>query len=542
MDYLANHWLACVCAAMSLVLAGRMLFVRRRQARWSLPLLLCSLGLVLLAVGGFFAGTWAVWVTGASVAALAGMLLVVIMTGFWWAPLGYAAAGLLVTGLGGIALEPATHWLHDSGKFLLTLETGQPWWLVLLLLIPVVIGMSFRSLSGLGPVRRWVAIGLRCLLILFLVLALADTHAHRPNEDVTVLFLWDRSLSIPQEWDRETGKELRDERIKEFINEAVAQRGPGRAGDRVGLIVFGRTPRLELPPGNVPELHFRKIASPIDDTYTDIAAAIKLALASFPEGTGKRIVLISDGNQNLGDAEEQARIAKQNGVQIDVVPIAAGRRNLNEILVERVEAPPLTEKGSRLPIRIVLRSYSPHVVVGTLRLIKTSVETKNVDGKPQAAFDDEPLVATEEKLRPGLNVRFYSPPVGEKENSNIYVATFTPTRVESADGVKLQAGLPGDRVENNRASVNVMTRGQRAVLLIEPEVGEHKLLADRLQKAKSGLRVVSMTPKSLPQDPALLGFFLSRFDSVILANIPADEVTDEQKMVLHSNTRDRGAV
>ena len=33
----------------------------------------------------------------------------------------------------------------------------------------------------------------------------------------------------------------------------------------------------------------------MDTNYTDIAAAIKLALASFPEGTAKRIVVISDG-------------------------------------------------------------------------------------------------------------------------------------------------------------------------------------------------------------------------------------------------------
>ena len=61
-----------------------------------------------------------------------------------------------------------------------------------------------------------------------------------------------------------------------------------------------------------------------------------MALASFPEDTGKRIVLISDGNENLGNAEEQARLAKSIGVQIDVMPLAAGQRNEEEVLVERV--------------------------------------------------------------------------------------------------------------------------------------------------------------------------------------------------------------
>src|SRR5439155_8005768 len=99
----------------------------------------------------------------------------------------------------------------------------------------------------------------------------------------------------------------------------------------------------------------REIGSTIDNNYTDIGAAIKLALASFPEGTAKRIVLMSDGNENMGNAEEQAKLAKHNGVQIDVVPLAAGYRNENEVLVQSVEAPPKTEQGSRLPIRVLIR-------------------------------------------------------------------------------------------------------------------------------------------------------------------------------------------
>ena len=104
------------------------------------------------------------------------------------------------------------------------------------------------------------------------------------------------------------------------------------------MIAFGRRPRLVLPASDVPRVNLDDASlSGVDTTYTDIAAAIKLALASFPEGTAKRIVLISDGNENLGNAVEQARIARQNGVQIDVVPLASGYRNENEVLVERVE-------------------------------------------------------------------------------------------------------------------------------------------------------------------------------------------------------------
>src|SRR5207244_3026278 len=145
------------------------------------------------------------------------------------------------------------------------------------------------------------------------------------------------------------------------------------------------------------------------------------------------------------------------------------------VLVERIEAPPLGPKDSRLPLRVVLRSYHPDVVVGNLALIKTSL--LEIDQAPKP-----PLLTTKVKLRQGLNVFFFQQPGLHKEESSTYEAKFVPTHVETAAGKKLFDDLPGDRVQNNRASTTVMVRGQRAVLLLEPKVGDHQLLADRLQQ------------------------------------------------------------
>ena len=70
-------------------------------------------------------------------------------------------------------------------------------WLLLLLFVPVLVWTSYHNLISLGPVRRWLAIGLRCSLIVFLAFALGEMHARKPNDHVTVLFVWDRSLSMP---------------------------------------------------------------------------------------------------------------------------------------------------------------------------------------------------------------------------------------------------------------------------------------------------------------------------------------------------------
>src|SRR5262249_50603225 len=162
----------------------------------------------------------------------------------------------------------------------------------------------------------------------------------------------------------------------------------------------------------------------------------------FPEGTAKRMVLISDGNENLGNALEQARIAKLNGVQIDVVPLAAGYRNENEILVENVVAPSLTEQSSQLPIRVEIRSYNPRLVEG-LRLWRQ----RGVGG-------GTPVPPTPVRLRvqPGLNSFTFKQTLAKQQGSYTYEATFMPERVVNSEGKTEWQYQPGDdRPDNNRA-------------------------------------------------------------------------------------------
>ena len=316
-----------------------------------------------------------------------------------------------------------------------------------------------------------------------------------------------------------------------------------------------------------------------DGNYTDIAAALKLALASFPEGTGKRIVLISDGNENLGNAEEQARLAKTLKVQIDVLPLAAGKRNDDEVLVERVEAPPLIEQGARVPIRVLVRSYNPNVVVGRLTLRQITdkegtlhrpwpvptatmgVEVEPIDGRPRACASrgvdaglarrpsrtgagrgNRPggrqgrrgtrpgwtlLLARKKAGRarsvlspaaqPGQARRRTRPvrpatgaqpvlvrPAADRRAALVHLRGGVPAACASRTRRArcCQRGLPGDRVQNNRASTHVVARGQRRILLLENEAGAHKELVDALVEAGKGrFKVVAEPVDVLEQLP-----------------------------------------
>src|SRR5262249_11657222 len=261
---------------------GVMLALRARRSARLAPALIA---LALIGAGGFsfVPHGIALWLTAGAGVVLAAMLIGVILSGHWWTPAGYSLGVVFLFSLGGVALPAVTLALNDAATFLITLRPLAPWWLVLLVLLPASVWLGFRSMAGLGPVRRGLALGLRCLLLLLLILALADTHAIKSSDRITVLFVWDRPLAIPRELAR--GLDGREGRVTTLITDAVTHRGPGREKDRAGLIVFGRTARLELPPESVPQLPIKTIHSPIDGTYTDVSAAIKLALASFPEDT-----------------------------------------------------------------------------------------------------------------------------------------------------------------------------------------------------------------------------------------------------------------
>src|SRR6188768_3035072 len=197
----------------------------------------------------------------------------------------------------------------------------EPLWLLFLLLVPVLWIFSFKSLSGLGPYRRIFALLFRTVVFTLLVLALAGVQLQKISDRVTVIYLLDQSESIPK---------LTREAMLEYVVKDVAKHR--RAGDlqnasedKAGVIIFGREATIEHPPFAD---EIRAVGSGQLDTLfqmrtdaTNIAAALKLAQASFPEDTAKRIVIVTDGQENLGDAKTIASTLVENGIGIDVVPI-----------------------------------------------------------------------------------------------------------------------------------------------------------------------------------------------------------------------------
>lgn len=398
----------------------------------------------------------------------------------------------------------------------MSIAFDSPWYLLLLVLLPFIWLASYRSLAGLGFWRRLGAITLRSLVFALLVFALADIQYRKKNDSMTVLYLLDQSMSIPEDH-----RQL----MKEFVNESVDEHLRQDKADRVGVIVFGRDAEVEMPPFDY-FVGLNDISSLLDPQYTNLESALQRARALFPEDTAKRIVIVTDGNENLGDALSEARALADAGISIDVLPVELPQQS--EASVEKVTLPNDVRQSQPFDLRVVLSHDAPEgspPLLGTLRI------------KRKTGDREEILAETPVELQVGKN-RFQATETIERPDFYTYSAEFTPAN-------------PGSdtTAQNNIATAYTHVRGKGHVLVIEDwaEPGQFDYMVDRLRA--SGLEV------TLQPSNQLFGSLtdLQRYDSVVLANVPRsssdtsfeDEAgganfTDAQIGMLVRNTEELG--
>ncbi len=389
-----------------------------------------------------------------------------------------------------------------------------PWWLLLLLLAPVIWILSFRSLAGLGPVRRLAALGLRTLVLVLLVLCLAEVQVLKTSEKLTVIYLLDQSESIPRP---------RREAMMHYVIREVAKHRNADRGDAAGVIIFGRDAKIESAPlaDDIPSVGVIESLIDLRTDATNLEAALKLAQATFPEDSARRVVIITDGNENIGNAREVARMLTDKSIAVDVIPIMLDTRA--EVAVEKVSMPVEVRKDQPLETRVVVNNYASAtaeddgVVRGRLKLTR------------RLGPHEQLLSEQEVDLNPGKNVFRFRHEIAES-GVYTYQADFTP--LDAEDDLLTQ---------NNRATAFTQVRGQGRVLLIEDWAnrGRFDYLVSRLRL--NGIDVTVQSSDELFTSLAEL----QGFDSVILADVPrssgedAANVTnfsDEQIQMLVRNT------
>jgi Mg-chelatase subunit ChlD len=221
----------------------------------------------------------------------------------------------------------------------------------------------------------------------------------------------------------------------------------------------------------------------------------------LPLGGARRIVLVSDGAENVGSALAQADQAAAEGVPIDVAPVeGVGERDLR---VEGVTAPSSAWLGE--PVT-VLASVSAGVAG---------------PGRVELWVDGAMTEVKETNLPVGLS-------------SHAFEQTELPAGFHGIE-VRVVGSAEGDRYpQNNLAPLALVVRDQPRLLLVSAEDADSGLLRGAL--ARSGAAVETIAPAQVPSRLSELG----EYDAFVLDNVPIADLSYDQVIGLREATRELG--
>lgn len=360
--------------------------------------------------------------------------------------------------------------------------------LLLLLLLPLFIVIGWPR-SSLRRFRGFLSLALRLILITLLVLALAGFQIPRQADRLGVVFLVDVSDSMSPRMQAEA---------LDYVRRALAEIDTEK--DQAAVVLFGANAVVEQPMATAFDLS-QLGANPIT-LNTDLAEAIRLGLALFPPDTAKRIVILSDGVETVGDGEEAARLAQATDVRIDYVPFA--REVLpGEVLVTEARMPARVNEGEIFDL-----------VVGVQSEAATSAELRVLAG-------GQVLYSQPVNLSAGEN-RFSVGPLSLPDTG--FVDFRVQVEPQGADAF----------FQNNELSAFTEVKGRPSVLIVTPDEREVDFLRPALQE--NGLLVDVVKPRSLPNSLAAL----SQYSSIMLVNTPATELTQDRMDLLQIYVRDLG--
>lgn len=226
------------------------------------------------------------------------------------------------------------------------MKFASPEYLYLLILLPVILAVYIysnyrrnRNLRLYGDVqllkslmpdvsvyRPSIKFWLSFVALALIVVALARPQFGSKKETITrqgieaVI-----ALDISNSMMAEDIAPNRLEKAKKIISRLIDK----FENDKVGLIVFAGDAFVQLPITNdfISAKMFLETISPalISRQGTDIGGAISLAMKSFTntEGVGKAIILITDGENHEGGAEEAAKLAADKGMNVYVLGIGS---------------------------------------------------------------------------------------------------------------------------------------------------------------------------------------------------------------------------
>ena len=293
-----------------------------------------------------------------------------------------------------------------------------------------------------GATVRRSALLVKAATFAAIIVALAQPRVTFFDTKVAVAVLADTSRSL-------TAQDL--ERASALATEI--ERARGRHWTEV--IPFARSARKPAPQerGKSWSLHYTAGDA---GHGTDLEAAIRAAIGTLPAGMVRRVVLISDGNENLGSAARAAWQAQQLGIPIDTYALAGSPPP--DLRVESVALPSLVFSGERFPVDVTVSS------------------PRHASARVEVSADGRTLGLSDVTLEPGVN--------------HLRVRA----SVATTGAVDLAGSISGAGLGQARFDEAVTMRRPRALLLSHDPAGTEEHLRRTLESSQFEVQVAAQIP------------------------------------------------
>lgn len=349
----------------------------------------------------------------------------------------------------------------------------------LLALIPFLIWDSFRHWAS-GRRRQWFSVALRVVMLALIIFALASPQRQTSHEIGDVIFVVDRSASIP------------DVLLTEALSQIEQVRSNLGSDERVGLVFFDRHPEVIVYPGE--EWLLPPVTRPLLVDQTDVSLALEVALGLIPSNHRGTIVLVTDGRPTRGNLRGALGMAQARDVSIWTMPIDPGHADpaVDSIELESSSVRP----GETIAGTVQLRG-GPDDMSGHLTLtiegetVLDEMVSIEANGTLEVAFEH----SLEQEVEPGL----------------LAIEAVLEPIPETRD----------EQTANNRLSVGVNVTEPPTILVIAHDTEETENLRDSLEAEMMAVEVISAVEMEENED---LDF--DDYDLIFLSNVPAMPTED----------------
>jgi uncharacterized membrane protein len=234
-------------------------------------------------------------------------------------------------------------------------------WVLLFTLIPLAwLAYEWRRSS------RRLAMGLKAGSLILVIVALSEPRLNFNDTKVAVAALVDTSASV-------SSQDLKD--ASDLVNRMEKKRG----SNVLQVIPFAKTTRNPSPQEMAGGWKFGRTPGE-SGRGTNLELAVRDAIASLPSGMIHRVVLISDGRENLGTVTRSTWQAQQLGIPIDTVAMA-GRPKPN-LRTDSVSLPSQVFSGERFPIDLTVTS--PRKTPVTIEIMAEGKKLGSTSGELEA--------------------------------------------------------------------------------------------------------------------------------------------------------------